>query len=700
MLIGITGVFSFPTSRRYVLQPLLPEAPPKPPADSRGADQEDSPAPQPIHADVVIAEFDAHNANQRVEVARRLQSDLKAKLQYYGLDEVAVSILPNPILTDEEALIKAEGSKVFIWGWYDNFGVSVHLLTADEGNLSDFGEYPWSLGINSQQVSFTLRDTLPENVSFISLFAIGNLYYSSNNYAKGRMAFDAAMHSAPKSLGGKNQATLYFFRARQESGLNDEDAVCDYARALKLDPNMAMAYNNLSVLWERNYRFHPLERKKQCVQDALDFANNGFERAFSLKPKVALFQFNLLSEAWLARTDDAEAEGEVEIGTGDRLLEKRLLEIIKLDNSIPGAYSLLGVLAFDRDDAKKATRYFGEAVRLSPNSPEFRFNLAQALILGDDIAQAKTELKRATDAAPRSGEAFLELANLSLMENKPREASRYLASAARGESELDSFTDMVTILNSQVNFQQHHHELAAQKLGTLVSDYESNYTDNIFLHYAMGLLYLLADKQKEAALEAQKAADSCCPPVYADELKEFFGLKPSQNLELENTPRNRAENLLQVFYTVFQDEIKECIFHRWRYEQGHCPYVFTFDRQQNTWKFDTTVLYDLRGAQRTAIQTRRLTRFDGRLLIREVEPETSYIASIYILATDSTGRQFKLYPRPEIGTADLVLHQGDEVLLSFGDLPFQGKPASIDVVARGYYVPNRRAGAARGHDVR
>lgn len=98
-------------------------------------DKAETSAPKPTSADAIIAEFDAHNANQRVEVARRLQSDLQAKLHQYGLDEITVAILTDPILTNEEALTKANGSKVFIWGWYDNFGVSVHILGA-EGELA------------------------------------------------------------------------------------------------------------------------------------------------------------------------------------------------------------------------------------------------------------------------------------------------------------------------------------------------------------------------------------------------------------------------------------------------------------------------------------------------------------------------------------------------------------------------------------
>lgn len=520
---------------------------------------------------------------------------------------------------------------------------------------------------------------MPENVSFISLFVIGNLYYSSNNYAKGRLAFDAAMHNAPKTLDGKNQSTLYFFRARQESGINDEDAICDYARALKLDPNMAMAYNNLAVLWNRNGRFSEesrSKRKKQCVDDAGEFAYEGFEEALRLKPKVALFQFNILSEQWLARVDEDEG------GLSNKSFEQRLLSIVKADNSIPGAYALLGVLAFDRDDIERAALYFDKAVKLSPNSPEFRFNLAQSLILKDYYTQAKKELQHVVSVAPQNGEAYLELANLSLWDNNFSEASHYLTLAADKTSSLDDFADLVTVLKSQVDFQQGRYNLAAQKLITLGN--QVYWTSPDLIPYATSLLLKIAGSQPAAALEAPSE------DAHDDWLKEFFGLKPSQSLELSDITRNRAKDFVQLFYDEIQAQVTRRIFHRIHEAEGRCPYVFTFDPAQHAWKFDTTVLYDLMGPQREATQTRRLARFDGRLLIREVEPETSYITSIYILATDRAGRQFKLQPETKIGATGLVLHQGDEVLLSFSDLPFQGTPARIDVVARGYYVPSQQ----------
>lgn len=48
------------------------------------------------------------------------------------------------------------------------------------------------LNKSQNEIGFVVRDSLPNNVSFISLFVIGQLYYLNNQYKLGYEAFDAA----------------------------------------------------------------------------------------------------------------------------------------------------------------------------------------------------------------------------------------------------------------------------------------------------------------------------------------------------------------------------------------------------------------------------------------------------------------------------------------------------------------------------
>ena len=110
-----------------------------------------------------------------------------------------------------------------------------------------------------------------------------------------------------------------------------------------------------------------------------------------------------------------------------------------------------------------------------------------------------------------------------------------------------------------------------------------------------------------------------------------------------------------------------------------------------TWRWDTTILYNLVGQEREALQRRRLTRFDGRLLIREVEPETSFIDQLYVWVMGDDGEGQVLLPSLRVlQEADgqyLVLTQDEELLLTFDGYPSIPQATQVWVVAKGYYVP-------------
>jgi WD40 repeat protein/tetratricopeptide (TPR) repeat protein len=122
-----------------------------------------------------------------------------------------------------------------------------------------------------------------------------------------------------------------------------------------------------------------------------------------------------------------------------------------------------------------------------------------------------------------------------------------------------------------------------------------------------------------------------------------------------------------------------------------CPHVFTFDSSSQAWEFDTTILYNLTGPESETLQGRSLSRFDGRLLVREAEHEVSYINQLYVLVVDDAGEKYAL-PAPlvelqEVDDSYVILNQGDQVLLDFEGYWAIPNPQEAWVVAEGYYVP-------------
>jgi hypothetical protein len=122
-----------------------------------------------------------------------------------------------------------------------------------------------------------------------------------------------------------------------------------------------------------------------------------------------------------------------------------------------------------------------------------------------------------------------------------------------------------------------------------------------------------------------------------------------------------------------------------------CPYIYTYDETSETWALDTTIIYGLVGQESEATQQRRLDRFDGRLLIREFEPEISYLDQVYVLAIDENDREYILeHELPALQSVDenyLILRQGDSQWLHFSGNEELDNIQQYWVVARGYYEP-------------
>ncbi len=120
-----------------------------------------------------------------------------------------------------------------------------------------------------------------------------------------------------------------------------------------------------------------------------------------------------------------------------------------------------------------------------------------------------------------------------------------------------------------------------------------------------------------------------------------------------------------------------------------CPFVYTHNG--SGWAFDTSIIYEQVGAENERLQGRPLQHFDGRLLIREEEPETSSLDLVFVRVTLADGTTTDLYPDiPALREADdqyHVLHQGDELLLTFAGFSALQSPVSYEVYAEGYYLP-------------
>lgn len=155
---------------------------------------------------------------------------------------------------------------------------------------------------------------------------------------------------------------------------------------------------------------------------------------------------------------------------------------------------------------------------------------------------------------------------------------------------------------------------------------------------------------------------------------------------LPKQPKARIGALFDIYRSLLTG--RRIVAYRYLEDLGlACPYVYVYDSAGGRWRFETTILYRIRDVE--GAQARALTRFDGRLLIREEEREVTRLNRLYVLALMKDGSTRILEPQlPALQSKDsefVTLNQGEEVLLTFAETPPQADVAQWQVVASGYY---------------
>ena len=724
------------------------------------------------HADILVAQFDATLATKKFEIPNRIRANLERALRKYNLREVRVETVPDQVTSVREArgLADQSGAKVVVWGWYDDEGITINLDTPEPASPDDeilkMKEVPWDKGPQSSaNISFEIRQRLPDDITFLSLFVLGAFSYQNNDYQKGHQAFDAAMDSLPKEVRLENEALAHFFAARSleaAGGPDVERIICEYSKAIELNPKFAAAYNNLGIYSTKlliaqhpdpetivtdSPISSPSDRMQECIgktgYEEKSIDNNApdffFAKALEAQPDSAVIQFNGIASKW-TMWDIFNGQDHYEglVAMLDNLLAR--------DPSIPGAHIMRGVLAFemegeeydetrgadfDDDQYQIALKNFSAASRLLPRSPELHVNLGKVYSRKKLYPEARAEFERALDLYPNSAEAHLALADTFLRLGQIDLALRHLGAVSPDQGKEDmSAVRMAAILKARVQYEGGDTSGAIQ---TLLSDLPPeaarkdqvdegpvklpSKNDTSLIHYLLGLLYT-AESNPEAAAAHWEA---CKVPDLSGDSADFLrnnlreqahsyndsvtvawcdifslcvsgGLDPSRWGETSRClPRDVNQRLKKAF-DVAQERVAYRIFYRRKVEFSGlaCPYVFTYDRMRGEWLLDTTIIYGLDSKELESSQPRRLQRFDGRLIVREVEPEVSHIDQISVVVTDRLGRPHLLRPQLEaLRGSDgkyLILRQGDEVALTFDGFDRIEGPMDFRIEAKGYYV--------------
>ncbi|MEZ5082184.1 MAG: hypothetical protein R2750_01835 [Bacteroidales bacterium] len=128
------------------------------------------------------------------------------------------------------------------------------------------------------------------------------------------------------------------------------------------------------------------------------------------------------------------------------------------------------------------------------------------------------------------------------------------------------------------------------------------------------------------------------------------------------------------------------------YPRGSCPFIYTFNTEEKMWILEDHILEDFKGVNKFGFDEIELNRFDGRILIKEIAQETSFIDYLFIKIIDIDGVQHILLPiNSKLQSEDgiyLIINEEETMKVEFENMSEELQPVQVYLNAKGYYVPN------------
>jgi tetratricopeptide (TPR) repeat protein len=220
----------------------------------------------------------------------------------------------------------------------------------------------------SAYAEFVTRD-LPGQMTFLSMFAIGQSHFIEGAYAESLEAIEKGIDSLPSEAEAPQGLSEAYFRLGwlQEVGMDDDDqAIGYYDRAIELNPKDAMAFNNRG-----NIYFHSGDYARAIVD---------YTQAIELSPEDATAFYNR-GIAFYRQGDYARA-----VTDYDRA--------IQLNPAYDAAFNNRGLAYARSGDYARAIADFDQAIELNPEDATAFCNRGNAYFDSGDYDAAIADYTR------------------------------------------------------------------------------------------------------------------------------------------------------------------------------------------------------------------------------------------------------------------------------------------------------------------
>ena len=213
-----------------------------------------SPKARPDETLVVVGQFANYTGGvQGYNVADRLQKALKRELDAARMTDVQAAVWPE-VIPDEaaaRAVSSRSGATLIIWGEYDSGRVVGRLTLPTVQTEGDEKRYEKLLA-SPDDLSTTINADLPEEVRYLVLLTLGQLYAEKTDYERARAVLLQALTRPPADPAALASLQFLLGYVHQSSKPPDLSvAIAAYSQALALQETLLAAHINRASAYLR-----------------------------------------------------------------------------------------------------------------------------------------------------------------------------------------------------------------------------------------------------------------------------------------------------------------------------------------------------------------------------------------------------------------------------------------------------------------
>jgi tetratricopeptide (TPR) repeat protein len=255
-----------------------------------------------------------------------------------------------------------------------------------------------------------LKELLTANPKSSSiLFRVGDAYLRDSDYKKAAAFFEKAIanHGGNDTVRMKAKSHVGLGKAYLDEGDDTKDpskydmAEGEFKTAIKVDPTLVAAYNNLFITYKKLGRE---KEAKEIMQKALKIMPDDAEGWLELfeiylsdgdqqKAKFSLgkaLKYDPENQKILCSAGEAYIRQKM-LNEAIELFEKAVL----INPSDLRLYNYLGICCRRLDDTKRAVLFYMKALRINPNDPNIHYNIAKAYHQGNELELAEKSYNNA-----------------------------------------------------------------------------------------------------------------------------------------------------------------------------------------------------------------------------------------------------------------------------------------------------------------